>query len=231
MTPAMTFYFGLRSPYAWIAWRFMRESLAPFELDSIELVPFWEPDPDTAEALRQAGGDFLYRAMSRQRHLYILHDIKRIVANLGYRLVWPVDRPGASWELPHLAWLAAAEAGHAQRALDLLFDARWSDGTDICDPAVLAGLLTGVGLPVPQDLPSESQERLRADGVSVLHRCHRAGVFGLPYFGVGREGFWGVDRLPLAAARAGLPTAAITEAWLETLVALPTERPVRQEVS
>ena len=38
--------------------------------------------------------------MSREKHFYILKDIKRLATDLNYQQVWPVDRNG--WDLPHL---------------------------------------------------------------------------------------------------------------------------------
>ena len=67
----------------------------------------------------------------------------------------------------------------------------------IRDADVLAALTTGLDGADPATLHDKA--------VQTLKHCHRHGVFGLPYFVVGRERFWGVDRLPFALREAGLP--------------------------
>jgi 2-hydroxychromene-2-carboxylate isomerase len=208
----MTFFYGLRSPYAWIAHRLITEHLpAHLQASSLEYVPFWDPQPATLETLRAAGGGFLYRAMSRERHLYILADVKRLVASLGYRLQWPVDQAGQNWELPHLACLAALQSDCEVDLRSRLFSARWEHGRNICDPSVLAALTADLGLGDPSEQGKEA--------VLTLRRCHRDGVFGLPYFIVGRERFWGVDRLPFALRAAGLPWPEIARRWIGETIA------------
>lgn len=221
MKPAMTFYFGLRSPYAWLARRLLCTHLAAADLEQIELVPYWDPAPGTAAALRDAGGEFLYRPMSKRRHLYILQDIKRLTSNAGADLNWPLDRPGACWEPAHLACLIAAHAGRQAEAVDRLFAARWERGVDLCDPASLATELATAGLGDPAQLSDSDARALQAEAATVQLRCFRAGVFGLPYFTVGREAFWGIDRLPAAVARAGLDAEPVLNGCMTLLAGMP----------
>src|SRR5262245_62169356 len=93
------FYFSFRSPYSWMAARLLEERLDPRPY-GIEYIPFWEPDEHTLSLLRSRGSDFLYTPMSRQKHLYILQDIKRIATGLGYSMAWPRDRGNLWWDLP-----------------------------------------------------------------------------------------------------------------------------------
>ena len=202
----LTFYFGLRSPYAWLAHRLISDQLPLSAQAEIEHIPFWDPEPATLQALRTAGGEFLFRPMSRDRHLYILGDLKRLVARLGYRLKWPVDTPGQNWELPHLACLAAQREGCDTKLRNRLFAARWKEGRNICDARVLAA--------ESADLSLGELGVLRGDAVQTLRRCYQVGVFGLPYFAVGRERFWGVDRLPFALREAGLPWRPLSDVWM-----------------
>lgn len=202
----LTFFFGLRSPYAWLAHRLIAQHLPVAAQAAIEYVPFWAPQADTLQALREAGGEFLYRPMSRERHLYILGDLKRIVTRLGYPLKWPVDPPDQNWERPHLACLAARRSGCDAALRSRVFAARWEQGLDICDAGVLASLVGDLDLADPASL--------RDEAVQTLRRGHQKGVFGLPYFVVGRERFWGVDRLPFALREAGLPWRRLSAAWM-----------------
>jgi 2-hydroxychromene-2-carboxylate isomerase len=211
MNAPLRFVFGLRSPYAWLAWRLLQRHLPPAQLARIELLPYWDPAPATLAALEEGGGRFLYRPMSRERHLYVLGDIKRLARRLDLPLAWALDPAVPDWELPHLACLAALRAGCGPEVIDALFAARWERGLDICDAAVLARLLAPYGL-----APADDAARAAVGGaIAALREADRLGVFGLPFFAAGRERFWGVDRLPFALAQAGLEWRVLGQAWLE----------------
>ena len=222
MSYQMTFYFGLRSPYAWIARKILVGALSSSDRQDMEMVPYWSPAPATEEALRGAGGSFLYRPMSRQRHFYILKDVKRLADNCGLTVSWPVDRPGACWESAHLACLAATHEGRGEDAIDTLFSARWERGLDICDPATLRAILLESGLPDPTSFTVDSQRQLADEALAVQLRCFRAGVFGLPYFVSRREAYWGIDRLPAALLHAGLGDQRVVHACLRALGSDPS---------
>src|SRR5262249_51612028 len=124
------YYFSFRSPYSWIATRILAERLSPNERERIEFIPYWEPAPKTLQALREQGGDFLYRPMSREKHLYILQDVKRLTRSLHLTHVWPIDR-NPLWELPVLAYLIAEQCGQAECFRTAVYRARWEEGVDI----------------------------------------------------------------------------------------------------
>lgn len=192
--PRMTFVFGFRSPYAWLAHRLIEDRLGADAVGCIELLPFWNPTKATRAALDEQGGAYLYTPMSRTRHLYILHDVRRLAAHFGYGITWPVDREHADWDLPHAAYLAACRMGEGPAVSRALFIARFERGEDICDRQTVLRL-TGL---------DGSNQQTHAECVAALQRCGDAGVFGLPFFLVGRQSFWGLDRLPFALAAAGL---------------------------
>ncbi len=211
MSGELSFFFGLRSPYAWLAQRLLHKHLGTEARARIEWVPYWEPTPATLAALERQGGRILYRPMSRERHLYILGDVKALTARLGLQLRWPVDGAAPQWEFAHRACLMAPPE-HAASVRNTLFSARWEHGLDIADPAVVAGLCRGLGLPqLPASLDSAAADE-RA--VAALLRAHRLGVFGLPTFAWGRQRWWGVDRLPFALRAAGLPWQALAAEWV-----------------
>lgn len=213
MIARMTFFFGLRSPYAWLAQRLLIEHLAADALAAIDFVPYWDPEPAIMADLAAAKGAFLYRPMPRERHFYILGDIKRLTRRLGYKLTWPIDPPQPRWDLPHLACLEARKQGLGMQMMCSLFAARWEQGLDICDRAVLARLTAELGMACPATEGTISPE-LHQQAVRALKHAHEQNVFGLPYFVVGRERFWGVDRLPFALDEAGLPWQLLAAAWI-----------------
>lgn len=198
------FYFSLRSPYSWLAYRDLMEHHA--ELASrLEWRPFFEPDEQSAKALAEAGGGFSYVAMSREKHLYILQDVRRLTRERGLEITWPVDRDPC-WEVPHLAYLAADDQGCGARFVELAHRARWEEGRDICDRTVMGELAEELGLAPGRLARAADDPRLRARGVAALLAMDRDGVFGVPFFVHRREKFWGVDRLAaFVAAVDGTP--------------------------
>jgi 2-hydroxychromene-2-carboxylate isomerase len=192
------FYFSFRSPYSWVAARLLndRYGVGP---DEVEYIPTWEPDGETRALLEARGGRVLYSTMSREKHFYILQDIKRLTARLGYRMKWPIDRE-PWWELPNLAYLAARREGKGREFFDAAYRARWEEGEDICSVETVKRLAAGAGLDPEAAASAPGDGELRAQGAEALFRCYRDGVFGVPFFIKGYEKFWGVDRLELFVA-------------------------------
>jgi 2-hydroxychromene-2-carboxylate isomerase len=197
------FYFSLRSPYSWLAYRLAERHFGAV-LEAIEFVPFWEPDEVSAGLLRERDARFLYTPMSRAKHLYLLHDVRRLAARYRLPLRWPVDTVSPWWELPHLAYLVAERAGRAAQYRSAMYRARWEQGRDICTPAVVADVAEAVGVDPAAALGAPADPVLRAAGAEALARAYRDGVFGVPFFRVGREPYWGVDRLGDFAAALGV---------------------------
>ncbi|HEX4369116.1 MAG TPA: DsbA family protein [Rhodopila sp.] len=209
----MIFVFGFRSPYAWLADRLIEDCLPAGAAERISRLPLWEPDAAGLAALNDAGSPSLYRPMSRERQFYILQDIRRLSRHLGYAIKWPVDPPDIRWELPHRAWLAAERLGRGQEARRAIFAARWERGEPICDPATLASILRPMGLPGPAELDT-APGGSRDEAFAALRLANGKGVFGLPTFIVGKQRFWGVDRLAFALSEAGLPHRSVAERWV-----------------
>jgi len=205
------FYFSLRSPYSWLAYLDLRRD-HPGLLDALEWRPFWEPDEAMGAALAAAGGSFPYSAMSRAKHLYVLLDVRRLAAARGLTVAWPVDR-APHWEVPHLAYLAAARHGRGREFVEAVYTARWSRGQDICDPATMAAIAVDLGLPPGELRDAAHDADLRAAGVAALLEVCRDGVFGVPFFVHGHDRFWGIDRVEaFAAALAADPPARLAGA-------------------
>ncbi len=156
---------------------------------------YWEPDAETGRRLEQKQGKFLYRAMSREKHLYILKDIKRQVTKYGYRISWPVDR-SPWWERSHLAYLVAERQGKAAPFRRLVYRARFELGHDISDAAVIEEIGREAGLDVPELLAAPDNPSLRDAAAEGLRRADRDGIFGVPFMAFGHDRFWGIDRLP-----------------------------------
>ena len=186
-------FFSFRSPFSWMAIERLRRAV-PDAHDRLEFIPYWEPDRRTAEDLAARGATIHYAAMSKAKHLYILYDTKRIAKSLGTTIAWPVDvQPW--WEPSHLAWLRARRLGRAREFYDAVVAARWQRAENISDPSVIAALASSVGLNGPLLADAVNDEEIRREGVDALVTAYEEDVFGVPYFRVGRERFWGFDRV------------------------------------
>ncbi|WP_419995131.1 2-hydroxychromene-2-carboxylate isomerase [Streptomyces boninensis] len=192
------FYFSLRSPYNFLALHDLRRD-HPGLLEQLTWRPFWEPDETGAKLLAEVGGEFPYVPMSRAKQFYILHDVRRLAAERGLKMTWPVDRE-PWWEPAHLTWFLAERAGLGVEWVDRAGQARWIEGRDICDPDVVAELAAEVGLDVDEVRAAPDDPGVRAEATRALLDIHRDGVFGVPYFVSGRKPFWGLDRVPAFAA-------------------------------
>ncbi|MET8028138.1 2-hydroxychromene-2-carboxylate isomerase [Streptomyces avermitilis] len=200
------FYFSLRSPYSWLAYRDLLDRY-PRTAAAVEWVPFFEPDELSRKLLAEAGGAFPYTPMSPEKHRYILQDVRRLAGERGLEFTWPVDREPV-WEVPHLGYLAAARHGVGAPYIALAARARWELGLDICDRTVIAGFAAELGLDAEELATASDDSELRAEGVRVLLEIQRDGVFGVPFFVDHFDKYWGVDRLPAFAAALAAKTAA-----------------------
>lgn len=211
-------YFNLRSPYSWLA----LVDLTTFHrklAEGIDWRPCWEPDPASDGLLAAAGGRFPYTPMSREKHFYVLGDVRRLAGERGLNVKWPVDR-SPRWEVSHLAYLVAAESRAGREFAVATSRARWEHGQDISDPAVVAAVGKRLGLDGERLAKASEDPRVVAAGTRALMDVCRDGVFGVPFFICGREKFWGVDRLGAFARRLceGKPSGPQSE--LPSMVAI-----------
>jgi 2-hydroxychromene-2-carboxylate isomerase len=197
------FYFSLRSPYSWLAYHDLLEGY-PDVAAVVDWRPFWEPDEHSERLLSDAGGRFIYTPMSREKHLYILHDVRRLAATRKREMTWPIDR-NPCWEIPHLAYLVARSHSLGVEFIDVAYRARWQQGRDICDRRVIGELAEELGLDPHEAIGAADDPELRRLGTLALLDIYRDDVFGVPFFVHRRDKYWGVDRLPsfVAAVRAG----------------------------
>lgn len=186
-------YFSFRSPYSWLTVRRLQQAV-PTAFTELDWTPYWDPDRATADGLCARGGEFHYVQMSRAKHRYMLMDTKRIARQHGISMAWPVD-VDPHWELPHLGWLLARRLDRAEAFYHQVVEARWGRGEDVCDPTVLRGCATRAGLPAERVVSAVDDPDLRSEGVDCLYQAYLDDVFGIPYFRLGKERFWGLERL------------------------------------
>jgi len=130
---------------------------------------------------------------------YIRHDARRYARRHGIALA---RDPGANPVDPRPAgrafnWLLQHRPDTAQLFAQRMFAAYWLQGRDISVQAVVTEVLRDIGLADPAiaaDVAGEGAGRLlRASVEASLAR----GVFGSPFFVVGKEPFFGVEKMEL----------------------------------
>ncbi|GAA2455442.1 2-hydroxychromene-2-carboxylate isomerase [Streptomyces mauvecolor] len=213
------FYFSLRSPYSWLAYRELMSRHRDL-VGRLEWLPFFEPDPESSRELAERGGQFPYSEMSREKNRYVLQDVGRLTKARGITVTWPVDRAPV-WEVPHLGYLVAEEHGLGHEYITAVYEARFGAGLNICDREVIGDIGEKLGIDRGLIADASDDADLRAEGVRILLEVCKDGVFGVPFFVHGYTRFWGLDRLDDFIAHLGSRKApALTLVEPSTAVAL-----------
>ena len=194
MPSPIEFYFDFASPYAY---------LAATQIDALAAkhgrAVAWKPVL-LGPIMKQIGTRPIRELPVRGP--YLEQDAPRFAAYLGVPFTAP-----AQWPIAALAparavwWLADADPVRAHRLARALFDAHWGRGEDIAAPEAVLLIAAGLGVPEAETAAAiqrqEVKDRLRAETDAAATQ----GVFGVPFFRVDGEGFWGTDRLEQMAWR------------------------------
>lgn len=194
---APRWYVSVRSPYSWLALRDAEASGSELLADS-EMRVFFEPTAELSATVTEKSAVFHYTPMSRSKHLYILRDVARLARKRELAVTWPVDEKPA-WEVSAVALARVVDESQSEgkRLALALANARWLEGRNIHEESTVADCLTDLGLDgglAGLHRTDEGLEIARA----LLKQLDRDGVFGVPYIVVGREPYWGLERLFLA---------------------------------
>ncbi len=133
-----------------------------------------------------------------QRQAYRLDELRRWSAHLQRPLnlhpqFFPVPGDTASKLM-----IAALHAGGTNKALALagaLGSAVWAEEKNIADADTLVAIANGVGLDGAALLAMTDSDAVAADYARNTEEAIEAKVFGVPWYRVDGEGFWGQDRL------------------------------------
>ncbi len=133
-----------------------------------------------------------------QRQAYRLAELTRWSKHLGMPLnlhpkFFPVNgEPGAK------LIIAALHAHGTDKALALLGAlgrACWAQEQNIADPDTLVAVANGIGLDGAALLALSGSDAVAADYARNTEDAIAANVFGVPWYRVDDDGFWGQDRL------------------------------------
>jgi 2-hydroxychromene-2-carboxylate isomerase len=123
---------------------------------------------------------------------YSIKDLARLSTLLGERLALsqapPDPRPAA-----RLFYSAAPE--YSARLAKALLRAQWAEGLDIGNAAVLVRIASEAGLDAAEARDALVDPATKAALSAATTAAIARGVFGSPTCAVGRELFWGTDRL------------------------------------
>ena len=181
MSERIEFFYDVGSPYSYLA-----AAQAGALAQATGLAVQWRPF--------LLGG--VFRATGNQppisvaaRGPYMVKDLERCAAMAGVPLRMPSRFP-LNTLLP-MRVLAGLPEDQLPAASLKLFRAYWYDDADISQPEVVAELLGAEAVARAGD--EAVKERLKANSEEAVQR----GAFGAPTLFVGREMFFGHDRIPL----------------------------------
>jgi 2-hydroxychromene-2-carboxylate isomerase len=130
---------------------------------------------------------------------YMWRDLARVCEELHLPLVQPSQFPRNGLLAARVACACATEPWLPD-FVRAVYDANFARDEDISSPAVIARCLESAEQPPEPHLEAAQSEaskaKLRAQG----KEAEGLGIFGAPSFVVGRELFWGNDRLEAALA-------------------------------
>lgn len=175
-------YFAFRSPFS----RLGLHKLARAGVD-FEVLPFLGP-PE--------GVPFMDPMGSPLKRSYFAMDAMRMTARMGLPIALP--KPfDVDMALPTGLFFLANEAGKGLDYAIAVSDARWGQGRDISDPALLADIVTSLDLDPAFVGQVGDSETVIAGLAGARAQIAEDGVFGVPFLVSGGEKFWGHDRFDL----------------------------------
>jgi 2-hydroxychromene-2-carboxylate isomerase len=177
--PKVKFYFAFNSPYAFLSSTRIDQALAPRSVE-LECKPIYSPRTGPPP-------DF-----NSPRFRYIFQDVQRFAAAYGLTLN---PGPFADTGKACAGFFFAEAQGRGKAYRDAVYAARWQEGKDIGEEAVLGEIAEKCGLDRGAALATLADPTYR----QALEQSNRDGeadgVFGFPFFVYGDQKFWGNDRI------------------------------------
>ena len=185
MPRKVKYFFAFPSPFAALADTRIDDLVAKVGavLEPIPVVPPQQP-PVTGLAAQ----------LAEFKLSYLLEDAGRWAKRLGVAWNPPEQRTVDGTDAAAGYYFARAQA--KERAYrNAVFRARWSEGRNIDDHAVLAACATKVGLSRNAFLDALRTKQHHDEVPKALMLCIEERIFGVPIFVVDGKRFWGNDRL------------------------------------
>lgn len=175
-------YHGFRSPYSRLGLQILLKAgldaqVLPF-LGPPEGVPFSNP---TDNPLKRA---------------YLRQDVPRMTLRLGLPIALP-DPFDVDFAPANRALIAAGLAGLSLPFAAAVSEARWGQGKNISDIALLEACAEAAGWDRGAVQAAQEAPDVKAAVQAVREQTAADGVFGVPFAVRGEEKFWGHDRFLL----------------------------------
>ena len=186
--PQIDYFFAPISPFCYLAGDRL-EQIAAKHGASVRYIPL------NAPALFPRTGGQVLADRHESRKTYRMHELRRQAAKLGLPinlspLFFPVNPAPASYAI-----IAAAKAGGGDLAglVQAFPRAVWAEGRNIAEDEVVQDILAAHGFDpkIADKFMLDAAETYMAN----LEEAVARGVFGVPFYIVGDERFWGQDRL------------------------------------
>ena len=186
--PQIDYFFAPISPFCYLAGNRL-EQIAAKHGATVRYIPL------NAPALFPRTGGQVLAERHDSRKTYRMQELRRQAAKLGVPinlnpLFFPVNPAPASY-----AVIAAAKAGGGDLAglVQAFPRAVWAEGRNIAEDEVVQDILAAQGFDpkIADKFMLEAAETYMAN----LEEAVARGVFGVPFYMVGDERFWGQDRL------------------------------------
>jgi 2-hydroxychromene-2-carboxylate isomerase len=182
------YYFATVSPFVYLA-GLRLEEVAARHGATIRYIPL-----DAGALFLRTGGQVLADRHD-SRKAYRLQELRRQSAKTGLKLdpkppYFPVNPAPAAYAI---IAAQAAGGGDLPGLVHAFPRAVWAEGRNIADPEVVADILTTHGF---DPAVADRGMLMAAEAYTAnLEKAVAAGVFGVPFYIVGDERFWGQDRL------------------------------------
>jgi len=191
MSKTIEFFVEFSSPYVYVAAPQIEEVAARHGYDVV-----WRP-VSLGHVWKAIGATNTGPSSLPQRASYIMMDSGRSARLAGLPMtkpaVFPVDAKLARLMFYHLAEKDADVATKFARGV---LDYMWGQGKEITTPEHLADLLKSLGVD-PAELPAALEDKdAKAAMFASTEAAVESGAFGMPWFRVGSQVFWGADRVP-----------------------------------
>lgn len=186
--PQIDYFFAPMSPFCYLAGDRL-EAIAAKHGATIRYTPI------NAPALFPRTGGQVLAERHDSRKAYRLQELRRTAAKRGVRLdlqpfFFPVNPAPSSYAIIAAAKVGGGDLGGLVQAFPR---AVWAEGRDIADDDTVRDLLVKCGFAanIADRFMLEAAETYMAN----LEEAVARGVFGVPFYIVGDERFWGQDRL------------------------------------
>jgi 2-hydroxychromene-2-carboxylate isomerase len=188
MTQAVEFYFDVGSPAAYLAWTQL-PGIARAAGVEIEYRPL------LLGGVFQATGNKSPMEVPAKGQ-YMVDDLQRFARRYGVPYAHNPHFPINTLTLMRGATgLQMREPARMIPYVDAVYRAIWVEAKDMNDPATVAAVLKQAGFDAERLLALASDPAVKDRLKAVTQEAVARGVFGAPTFFVGKEMFWGQDRL------------------------------------